>query len=87
MTIQELADNALSYLKGFFPDAEKVQLEEIEKTDDNLYWYITLSYESSDIPENSNPWLITTKSRKFKIFKIDATTGEVRAMKIRDLKI
>ncbi|UBB90323.1 hypothetical protein J4771_02905 [Candidatus Kaistella beijingensis] len=86
MTINQLADSALEYLKGFFPDADKIQLEEIEKTDDNLYCFITLSYESSDIPEPTNSWLIK-KSRKFKIFKIDVETGEVRSMKIRDLKI
>lgn len=86
MTVQELAEIAIGYLRGFFPDADKVQLEEIEITDDNLYWKITLSYESSDMPENANKWLLT-KSRKFKIFKIDAQSGEVRSMKIRDLKI
>lgn len=86
MTINELADRSLQYLKEFFPDADKVQLEEIEKTDDNAYWYITLSYESSDIPENSNAWLLK-KSRKFKIFKIDSVTGEVRSMKIRDFNV
>lgn len=85
MKIQELADTAATYLKGFFPDADKIQLEEIEVTDDNKYWNITLSYESSDIPETHTGWLIS-KSRKFKIFKIDAKSGDVRSMKIRDMK-
>ncbi|MCG2611999.1 hypothetical protein LZZ90_10820 [Flavobacterium sp. SM15] len=85
MTITELADTAAKYLKGFFPDADKIQLEEIEVTDDNLYWNITLSYESSDVPETNNIWL-ATRTRKFKIFKIDSKTGEVRSMKIRDMR-
>jgi len=85
MNINQLADIAAKYLKDFFPDADKIQLEEIEVTDDNKYWNITLSYESSDVPMASSGWLIS-KTRKFKIFKIDAKSGEVRSMKIRDMK-
>lgn len=85
MTIKELADIAANYLKSFFPDADKIQLEEIEITDDSKYWNITLSYESTDAPDNSGGWLLS-KSRKYKIFKIDAKAGDVRSMKIRDMK-
>ncbi|MGS0747534.1 hypothetical protein [Halpernia sp. GG3] len=87
MTIKELADTAAEYLKSFFPDADKIQLEEIEITDDDLYWNITLSYESNDndnVVANKN-WLMS-QLRKFKIFRIDARSGKVRSMKIRDIK-
>jgi len=85
MTVQEISQKALEYLKGFYPDANKPQLEEVEITDDNQYWFITLSYESSDLPEN--PFVFTLgRTRKFKIFKIDAKTGEVKSMKIREFK-
>lgn len=87
MTIKELADTAAEYLKSFFPDAVKIQLEEIEITDDDLYWNITLSYESNDndnVVANNN-WLMS-QLRKFKIFRIDARSGKVRSMKIRDIK-
>jgi hypothetical protein len=85
LSINDLADIAAKYLKSFFPDADSIQLEEIEVTDDNKYWFVTLSYEGSDIPTNQNLWL-PNRSRKFKIFKIDAKLGEVRSMKIRDMK-
>lgn len=84
MTINELADIAAEYLKSFFPDADKIQLEEIEITDDDQFWNITLSYEGSDLP-SGNIW-IGARSRKYKIFKIDAASGNVRSMKIRDMK-
>lgn len=84
LTIKELADKAAEYLRAFFPDADAIQLEEIEVTDDNSYWFITLSYENTDGVINSKIW-INTRSRKYKIFKIDATSGEVRSMKIRDM--
>lgn len=85
MNANELALIAVNYLKGFFPDVDKVQLEEIEITDDNKYWNITLSYESQDTSVENSLWL-GNRSRKFKIFKIGATSGEVRSMKIRDMK-
>ncbi|TCN65411.1 hypothetical protein [Acetobacteroides hydrogenigenes] len=84
MTINEVTKIALNYLNSFY-DTSKPVLEEIEISDDNKYWYITLSYESDDVPVNQFQ-LIPTKSRKYKIFKIEAETGEVRSMKIRDIK-
>lgn len=86
MTINELADTAAKYLKDFFSDADKIQLEEIEVTDDNLYWNITLSYESSDLPGTATNIWLASRTRKFKIFKIDPKTGDVRSMKIRDMR-
>ena len=84
MEVNEVAQKAFEYLKSFYPDADKAQLEEAEITDDNKFWLITLSYESKDIP--AGPFLFSTgKTRKLKIFKINASTGEVRSMKIRDL--
>lgn len=83
--IKTLANTSVDYLRGFFPDADKIQLEEVEITDDNKYWSITLSYESNDNPEQNSGWLLS-KSRKFKIFKVDAQKGNVRSMKIRDMR-
>jgi len=85
LTINDLVETAAKYLKSFFPDSDSIQLEEIELTDDNKYWFVTLSYEGSDIPTSTNLWL-ANRSRKYKIFKIDAKSGEVRSMKIRDMK-
>ena len=56
-----------------------VQLEEIEITDDDLYWIITLSYT------DSTDWSGLTR-RTYKTLKIGKDSGEFRAIKIRSIK-
>ncbi len=78
------AEKARSHLASFFPDAERVQLEEVELTDDKTHWFITLSYEGVSNSVASS--LLVGKSVRYKIFKLDAESGEVISMKIRDIK-
>lgn len=84
MNVQDITKKAVDHLKNFFPDATVIQLEELDLTDDDKYWNITLSYEGAEAPVSA--WMNPVRSRKFKIFKIDAVSGEVRSMKIRELK-
>ena len=83
MEIKEATKNAADYLKSFFPTAERLRLEEVEITDDDSYWNITLSYDDNPDMEGAS-FMHTFKKRFYKIFKIDATNGNVRSMKIRD---
>ena len=82
--VKEATQKVKEYLVSFFPDAEKVQLEEVELTDDKSHWYISLSYEGMSHSVASS--LLVGKSVRYKIFKLDAETGEVVSMKIRDIK-
>jgi hypothetical protein len=82
--VKEATQKVKEYLVSFFPDAEKVQLEEVELTDDKSHWYITLSYEGMSHSVASS--LLVGKSVRYKIFKLDAESGEVISMKIRDIK-
>ena len=82
--VKEAAERARSHLASFFPDAERVQLEEAELTDDKLNWFITLSYEG--ISHSVASSLLVGKSIRYKIFKLDAESGDVISMKIRDIK-
>ena len=76
----KLAINAaVDYLKQFFPEVNAIQLEEVEISEDEKYWSVTLSYEESDRYINYN------RTRKYKIFKIKSDTGGVLSMKIREL--
>ena len=84
MEVKEATEKAVEHLKQFYPTVEKVQLEEVEITDDNKYWNIVLSYENIEITPLS--YLQVGQQRTFKVFKIDAKTGKVRSMKIRNLK-
>jgi hypothetical protein len=82
--VKEATDKAKEHLASFFPDAENVQLEEVELTDDKAHWLITLSYEGVSHSVASS--LLVGKSVRYKIFKLDAKSGEVLSMKIRDIK-
>ena len=84
INVKEATDKAKEYLVSFFPDAENVQLEEVEMTKDKAHWYVTISYEGVSNSVASS--LLVGKTVLYKIFKIDAKKGEVISMKIRDIK-
>jgi len=67
---------ALDYTKEFseFLPTYSVRLEETEFVDTG-YWDITLSFQEEPF----------SASRVYKVFHIDAGTGEVRSMKVREL--
>jgi len=81
---KDASDKAKEYLLAFFPDAEQVQLEEVELSADKGHWMITLSYEGVSGSVASS--MLVGKSLRYKIFKLDAKNGEVLSMKIRDIK-
>ncbi len=84
INVKEATDKAKEYLVSFFPDAENVQLEEVEMTEDKAHWLVTISYEGVSNSVASS--LLVGKTVLYKIFKIDAKVGEVISMKIRDIK-
>jgi hypothetical protein len=84
INVKEATDKAKEHLISFFPEAEQVQLEEVELTEDKTHWLITLSYEG--ITSSVASSMLVGKSLLYKIFKLDAKNGEVISMKIRDIK-
>ena len=82
--VKQAIDKAKEHLLAFFPEAEEVQLEEVELTPDKSNWLITLSYAGTANSVASS--LLVGKSIRYKLFKLDAETGEVLSMKIRDFK-
>ncbi len=72
-----------------------LELEEVEISDDEKYWFITLGFsvpkaksEKEDSPL-SRMLTFTEREkehiRKYKIFRIDAQTGKFHSMKIREV--
>jgi hypothetical protein len=84
INVKEATDKAKEHLLAFFPDAEQVQLEEVELSEDKAHWFITLSYEGLSSSVASS--MLVGKSLLYKIFKLDAKQGEVISMKIRNIK-
>lgn len=86
LDVKEAALRASEYFAGLFADqgVSNVQLEEVELTDDGQYWLITLSYPL--IPSSMALPVNIVSKRNYKVFKIDAKTGEVKSMKIRNVE-
>jgi len=71
---------------------EDLRLEEVELADDKTSWLITLGY---DLPVKNRSQLEEllasptrpklTFRREYKLFRVNAETGKVEAMKIRDV--
>lgn len=83
INIKDVPVISAEYLKSFYPLADKIQIEEIELSEDRLNCSITLSYEEQ-LPTGGFVFLNTPKT--YKTFKVDMTTGEVLSMKIRVFK-
>jgi len=81
---KEAAQKAIEYLVNFYRDTKNLLLEEVDVSEDNKFWLITLSFDST-IPQSALDIAIGKKSRDYKIFEIDKMTGEVKSMKIREL--
>lgn len=84
INVKEATDKAKDYLGSFFPEAENVQLEEVELAAEKAYWLVTISFEG--ISNSVASSLLVGKTILYKVFKIDAKSGEVISMKIRDIK-
>ena len=78
--VKVAANAGAEYLKQLFPDAKNIQLEEVEISEDEKFWSVTLSFDDGD-----NYSLHFNRAKKYKIFKINANTGNVQSMKIREL--
>lgn len=97
--VQEAIRTASDYLKGLFPEAREVRLEEVE-LDDNGAWDITLSF----LTAGGNPAVIAPigkepsfdwnrrmaigidPRRTFKVVELDPE-GNVKAVRIRQIVV
>ena len=83
----------LEFVKDMIGDQlEDLRLEEVELAEDKHFWLITLGY---DVPVKSRnrleellaPPNPTTRifRREYKLFRVNSETGEVEAMKMRQV--
>jgi N-acetylglutamate synthase-like GNAT family acetyltransferase len=84
-----VASEYFSSLQDMIGDQiEDLRLEEAELSEDQKHWFITLGF-IRPVDKTSNPladWMETRNyEREYKVFKIDAKTGEVQSMKIREV--
>ena len=88
--VKEAAKSAAEYFADLYPSDTytDLQLEEVELTEDEKYWLITLSYKKTEEPREPTQFekilnLPVSMGREYKHFKIAADNGKVYAMKRR----
>lgn len=77
------AENYFDHLKRSMGSIENLRLEEVELSEDKKFWLITLGFDC--LSRNNRLQVVPQYAREYKIFKINAETGEVESMKIREL--
>ena len=80
---QEAAKIAMEYYKEVTGDYQQPAVEEVELSEDNKNWLITLGVRRSPGDTISN--LYGKTEIEYKVFKIDAQNGNVLSMKIREV--
>ncbi len=71
-------------------DVNPITLEEVELTDDERYWLITLGLYRSALPtigptDTFASKVLAKQEREYKVVKIHADSGKVQSMKIRNV--
>lgn len=92
--VKKAVRTSLGYIKELYKNQEQLQdlrLEEVELLGDegpNPFWLVTLSFERPiSAPVSSLAQLIApgvSYQRLYKTFHIDAKSGKVKSMKIRE---
>ena len=93
ITVRQAVARAMAAAKEFYTGKEMIDLtlEEVETSDDGTQWLITLGFylpskkPASSLDEVFRQVKGTTYEKKYKLFKVDAATGEVGSMKIRNV--
>ncbi|GIW30020.1 MAG: hypothetical protein N2313_06260 [Meiothermus ruber] len=84
LEVKEAVRIATEYIQTLFNEKQipELRLEEVELTPDNQFWEVTLSF----VVREPTAYLSlgdAARTREYKIFRINAETGQVQSMKIR----
>lgn len=91
--IKTAVGSAYKYAQDMIGDQlEDLRLEEVELSEDRHFWLITLGYDvlvknRSQLEEILTPPNFPKKifRREYKLFRVNSETGDVEAMKIRQV--
>jgi hypothetical protein len=86
ISVEVAAHAARDYFRKIYPQIKVFSIEEVELTEDERHWLITLGYEPGILEKvNAASEFLPVPKTKYKVFKVDAHTGKVISMKIRSL--
>jgi hypothetical protein len=80
------SEAAWEYFHRLFPGISSVDvdLEEVELSPDGKQWLVTLSYREMRKKSVQLPDFLRVPRQKFKVFKVDRSSGKVVSMKMRN---
>jgi hypothetical protein len=84
LEVKEAVRIATEYIQTLYSEKQipELRLEEVELTPDNQFWEVTLSF----VVREPTAYLSlgdAARTREYKVFRINAETGQVQSMKIR----
>lgn len=84
LEVKEAVKVATDYIQALFAERQipELRLEEVELSEDKKHWEVTLSF----VVREPTAYLSlgdAARSREYKVFKVDAESGQVQSMKIR----
>jgi hypothetical protein len=88
ISVKQAVRNAAIFLREMYESSAigDVRLEEVELSDDQQEWHVTLSFAPSDAVTQESPFSeLLSLPRQYKVIAVSAETGDVRSMKIRTL--
>ena len=90
INVQEAVQLALKYCGQLFGEVEGLRLEEVELSEDEKHWFITVGFNEPMPKAAPGTWAAAladlgpgTVGRQYKVVNLDAQTGKIRAVKIR----
>lgn len=91
INVKEAASKAFGFIKELVPEPTGALVEEVEMDDSKYYWFITISFVVKNDNYLTSPLtayasISSEFERKYKTVKIDAISGEIVSMKIRELQ-
>ena len=82
--VKQAVGAAVQYAKDLLGAEQNPTLEEVELSPDDRYWLITLGFEPRFSPLVALSG--TRPLREYKLFRVDAESGQVVSMKIRSVE-
>jgi hypothetical protein len=84
MKVSQAVEVSARYLTEIYPGIKEVRVEEVELSDDDQFWMITLGFLFPATDADRGLLNILPPRRVYRIFKIDRNSGEIRSMKMRE---
>jgi hypothetical protein len=86
--VNQAVTQASTHLRLLIPAAQKITLEEVEITEDDNFWLITLSFIDPNKEDGASlaHALSGRPHRSYRVIKLNRKTGELRSMKMRELQ-